>query len=430
VRIRTVSAIVAMLLFATAACSSNSKKAATSTKDQSTAAPSSTQVAASPATTVAQCTGTPVKLFTINTLSTVVAAEKKAVPAGMRAAAEAANKSCEAGVPIQIVACDDKLDPNAGTACGRQAVDEKAAAVVGSSGGFGDLYGPIIAAAGIPEIGTDASGTWQSTNADSFPLFSGTSQYFGHLALLKALGATSVTIAYIDVTGVSSLVGLAKARLQSLGIGVKTTIAIGPTATDYSQFAAQVNNSGADGLSMILGGSQVVQLIKAMVQLGASLDKLHIVTSTASLTPADLAAGGAVFDGVYVVGSTWPVGDSSNAGVAQYLSELKAAGETEPASDEGFAAWAFTHAVAQMLNRAATKDAKGLLAEVEKAKVDMPGIPATDFSQNAVHDDPFLSKLRTFSRQVVISHVVGGKFVRLSGFVDELSVTDMTAALK
>ncbi len=408
-----------VLVIAAAACGSSSKSSSPSGSGSVTTA---AKVA---------CPGTPVKLFSVATLSAGLGTQSPAIAPGMKAAADAANNSCEAGVPIETEVCDDKLDPNVAAACGRQIVQEKAAAVVGTQSPLADSYGPITEAAGIPDIGSNGSSTWATKGTTAFPLFQSISQYYGQLTVFAALDVKSVAIAYIDIPSVVGIIAVAKGRLSDLGVKLAKTVPIPPNATDFSQYAAQVINSGADGLSVVLGGSQVVQLVEAMDQQGTTPKDIAVVAGTVALKPSDIAPTGGKLDGLYGVSATIPVSDTSNAGVAQYLQELKDSGATVAPADDGFQAWAFVHEVAKMLKRATTKDAAGLLAVVKTSTIDSPGLPAVDFTKNAVPEDPVLGKVRLFNRQIAISQVTNNVYVPMSDkFVDQMSVDDIRAVVK
>jgi ABC-type branched-subunit amino acid transport system substrate-binding protein len=358
----------------------------------------------------ASCTGTTVKVMTIATLSGAVGLHKE-IPEATQSAAKAINASCELGVPMEVIACDDKFDPNTASACARQAVSEKVLAVIGDTGQFGQQTIPILRAAKIPTVGFYQNGKEASSSPTSFPFEFGLTLVRGEIDTAASLGATKIAMVYINTPAVQFLVDLAKTQIASLGGKLVASIGVAPTATDLSTAAGQVTSSGAEAVLPILLEGGTLQLLKAMRDQGTDLNKVHYITSGLTATPAVLAKwGAATTEGIYITQGAWPIQDSSNAGIAKMRAELSAAGNDPSAqSDYGVIAWTAMHSVAKLMKGEATIDGASLMAKLNSSPVvTEPTIPSIDFSKPAYPSDPVLSKLRIFANQVIASRIVKG----------------------
>src|SRR5437879_6365744 len=123
--------VVAVLLLAAAACGS-SNTSTTTTAPPSSATTAAGQTGATTTSAAAgPATGAPIKIMTIATLQSPNLAAPQ-VETAVRARVAALNKAGGInGRPIEPEFCNDKFDPNEGSACARKAVDDKVVAVVG-----------------------------------------------------------------------------------------------------------------------------------------------------------------------------------------------------------------------------------------------------------------------------------------------------------
>jgi ABC-type branched-subunit amino acid transport system substrate-binding protein len=312
---------------------------------------------------------------------------------------------------MEVIACDDKFDPNTASACARQAVSEKVLAVIGDTGQFGQQTIPILRAAKIPTVGFYQNGKEASSSPTSFPFEFGLTLVRGEIDTAASLGATKIAMVYINTPAVQFLVDLAKTQIASLGGKLVASIGVAPTATDLSTAAGQVTSSGAEAVLPILLEGGTLQLLKAMRDQGTDLNKVHYITSGLTATPAVLAKwGAATTEGIYITQGAWPIQDSSNAGIAKMRAELSAAGSDPSAqSDYGVIAWTAMHSVAKLMKGEATIDGASLMAKLNSSPViTEPTIPSIDFSKPAYPSDPVLSKLRIFANQVIASRIVKG----------------------
>src|SRR4051812_23210222 len=140
----------------------------------------------------------PIKLFVIAPVATPIQNYPDA-QAGAEAAAAAINKKGGIkGRKIQIGFCNTRSNANQAVACARQAVSEKAVAVVTHISTLTNLEIPILQQAKIPSVGLQTNGNaidW--TNPYSYPLVSGsTGAYLTIPFAMKKLNKKRFVIVY------------------------------------------------------------------------------------------------------------------------------------------------------------------------------------------------------------------------------------------
>lgn len=402
--------------------STDSTSGATTTEAAATTADAPTTAV----TSGAACEGEPVKFMVINNYEGPGQQFPEAAE-GAKAAAAVANSSCALGRPIEILTCDDKFDPNAAAACGREAVAEGVIADIGSISGFGDSWMPPLAEAGIPAVGNVASSQAENTSPLSFPTVSPIAVVNGYVSGAASIGAQKVHIVSLDIPAVSFFIDLAKKQIGAVGMEDAGATLIPPTASDMTQYAAQALGSGADAIVCILGGDQNAPFLRALVQQGADLSELAVLSGATVISPTVVEELGDAAEGSWTVGPAWPVSDTTNTGIQQYLAELEAIGAESAPSDVGVNAWSSMHHVIDVLTGSATIDSATLVAALEAAgPVSRPELASFDFSAPAFPEDPVLSTLRIFSRDYMLSRVVDGELVPMvADFADVAETTTL-----
>jgi ABC-type branched-subunit amino acid transport system substrate-binding protein len=400
----------AALVLAAAACSSSG--------GNPVQAAASAGAGNSPASAQA-CSGTPVKLMTIVPVTSPIQHEPE-IPDSAKAAAEAVTKTCELGRPVQVISCDDMYNANNAAACGREAVADKVLAVVGSTGNFGDSYLPILASAGIPEVGSLTVSNTQNTSKLSFPLQNSVAILIACVNAAKSLGAKSVIIVTVDTSAVSQLVALVNAAIKAVGMKEVAPVLIPPTATDLNEYAANAASSGAGAIIPVLPVPLLTQLLTALNQQAFDFEKTPIIGGGTTVNTVAIRALSAA-EGIYSVGYAWPATDPSNAGVAQYQRELAAAGESNtPLDDNGLLAWSTVNIIAGLLKGSSSPTPATLVAKLSASGlISRPEMAPTDFSKNPFPSSSPLASLRAFTDMAVLTKLEGGKFVPLTnGFVN------------
>jgi len=395
-----IAALLVLALVA-GACGSSSKKSSSGGDTTTTAS-------------AAKPTGAPIKLGVLASL-TGPSAHFTEVPAGAQAAANAINAA--GGVkdpaggpnrPIEIEVCDDAFDPNQAASCARKAVDDKELAMVGNVTPHGDVYAPIMYAAGIPLIGIQANAAAESLNELSFPIQGGSVvNLLTDVAFLAKQGAKKLTLEHIQNAAADFLVVQMKKKAEALGMTVVNDVLIPADAADMTPFAARFTSNGADSAVMVEPPDRVAKIITALNQAGVSLEKFKIA---ALMSPTDLKKLGAAANGFYNVDAAYPVDYTSNPGIKQFTKEYASVKSAPDASVLALQAWVSVHVIAEnLIPKMTTIDSASLVAAMKTVgPIARPEWTPFDWTA-PVEAIPGL-KLRGFSLKLLFSKAENGKF--------------------
>jgi branched-chain amino acid transport system substrate-binding protein len=427
----TLLAVPALLL---AACGSSNKTAATSP-------PASAAPVTTPATTPATTPQTSAPGTSVATASTPVATQAPAAPSGAPVkvmvmgaftglydtsfsfdAAKAAAQSVNAGGgiqghPMEILTCDDKFNPNATLDCARQASDAGVVAIVSGLMLAGD-YVDFAAQKGIPVIPAVGFQSAEFQNAITFPVTAGGAGLAtAAIAEVLAQGVTKISLVYDDSSGVAKPAAeAAAAGLKAQGIEVTNIIPMAIDIADASSILAAAEANNAQGVALLVQGAQAAKFISAADQSGSSL---VIGSYDLSLEPATIKTLGPAADGVIMASSFKQLTTKGDAGVDEFLAELKAYNASLTTDNwsipgVGLGVYAATHLVAQAANKAATLDAAGVLAALPTITNFDIGISAPiDFSKPNTTFIPTFT--RFFNTKYFFNKIQGTILVPLSG---------------
>lgn len=179
--------------------------------------------------------------------------------------------------------CDDRSDPNQAQVCARRLVRDQVIATAGNLTSFGMVEAPILDAAGIPQVGTEALSPEESTLPTSFPLDGGLSeQLTGALVDAHRRGMRSIFVAVFDQpTGVQAD-GAIKQVAKALGLIYAGDVFIPSAATNFGPYIQDAIQSGADVLVPALPSLPTLALLAASNQAGA---KYHVAYPGGELRP-------------------------------------------------------------------------------------------------------------------------------------------------
>ncbi|MCU1480987.1 MAG: hypothetical protein JWQ19_1773 [Subtercola sp.] len=218
-------------------------------------------------------------------------------------AAQAAVKQVNAdgginGTQIELISCDDNGSANGSTACGRQAVQENVAAVVGAFTLFGDNIVPQLEAANIPYILPVAISGKEVSSTVSFPIMASATPIAADLYALKQANScnTIVGAASQNAQSQASYENYEVPVAKNLGL-TTDTVFYPPTTTDFSSVAAQVTAKG-DCVVYQGGAQDTAAIVTAIGQSGVKMTQVAI--STIALPTQTLSQLGTTGDGVLV----------------------------------------------------------------------------------------------------------------------------------
>ena len=159
------------------------------------------------------------------------------------------------GVKAQLDFCNEKNDPNVASACARQMVQDGVVAVVGGVMLSGAVVQPILAAAGIPQIGIYPVSS-QEYNGSNVFLLGGQGAFDWQVATAYA-AHQGVKLSFVGNDNTSSQINKpildAVASQASGGTGFVNTVLLPASVADYSPLVASASQNGATGALVFLG---------------------------------------------------------------------------------------------------------------------------------------------------------------------------------
>jgi ABC-type branched-subunit amino acid transport system substrate-binding protein len=186
----------------------------------------------------------------------------------LEASAEAFNQRGGAnGSCIEVTTCDDGGQVDQAVACVRTIDDAGVVATVNDQGTAGQAdVSAAMATAKIPRVATNVvQEDWADPNA--YPIdASGTGVTFLMPQALIDADATKIGLIRVDLAAASALGPL----LEDAYEGKATFPYIVPVpggTTDFSQFILGADNAGTDGVALVLGEQEAIQIVRAGQQL-------------------------------------------------------------------------------------------------------------------------------------------------------------------
>jgi ABC-type branched-subunit amino acid transport system substrate-binding protein len=266
--------------------------------------------------------------------------------AGVEAAIASINASGGVnGHKLKLDFCDQKFDPNQEINCARQMVKDKVSAVVAPSTFFGTGSVPIIERAGIPEIAAQGlSPTVEFKCSTCYPLGGAYSWFWGaDYALLKA-GATKFAVMGVNNAASKGSSELAVDGLKTAGITSVRTVYADTDATDLSAQATQAISGGVDGVIITTSpqlGPKAIGALRAAGYTG------KIATITDVVSQQAVQGLGSKAEGLYLSSLVSFPNDTANAGVTQFLADMKKYAAGQPTDTLALEAWAATELFAK-----------------------------------------------------------------------------------
>ncbi len=401
-RFRTIrgAALVMGVALAAAACGSSTS---------STTGSTSTTSAGAAASAGSTATGTPITVLTI-TPSGTSGANFPDIPTVLEAFAKVTNAAGGiAGHPLRVESCNDKNDPNTAGTCARQAVNDKAVAVLGSFSQFADSILPILGAAKIPYLAANAISGSEYSDTNSYPLVPGP---IGFAALGTKAGqrCAKTDIVTYDLPAAAGLAPFVAMGLAASKKTVDKTVKVPVTTTDFSSTVS--NAKDADCIISILPEQALNQYLAKATSLGVSQT---IFAPAGGVGSESLTRFKTQLEGSYTV-SSFPIAtDPIWAGLKR---ELAAEGKSDVdlTVPENLNAWVSGVVFAKVAAGLTTFDAASFKAALDKtSNLDTGGFtPPLDFTSPF----PVPALARLFDTSLIGVDIKNGALVQDGTFVD------------
>jgi ABC-type branched-subunit amino acid transport system substrate-binding protein len=308
------------------------------------------------------------------------------------------------GRRITVLRCDTKSDPNQAAACARKAVAEKVVAVIGADTINATPAFPILAKAGIAEIGGIAPDPVQGTLKNSFP-FSGTvTQYVGAPKAIALAGGKKMGVILPQFPGVDQVVGALKQIAPSVGIQVGNVQILPFDTSDFAPAAAAALSGGADSAFVFFPGPNQATALRAVRQFDPSA---ILATLNIYVTPDVVKALGPVADNLNLVAAALPASDTSSPGIRMMNADFAKYARNMPKVDGATVLWASMYALEQVLRHVKTISAASVTAAMNhETKLSTGGIIPP---YNATKRGPVPGFPRVFNPTSVIARLVDGQ---------------------
>jgi ABC-type branched-subunit amino acid transport system substrate-binding protein len=245
------------------------------------------------------------------------------IPAAVEAAVRAINRDGGFnGARADVVVCDTKENPNGAADCGRAFVDEGVVAVVGGFTLQGRALIPILADAGIPNIGMVANNAEDSVSPISFPLDGSLLAFPAQALQLGDTRDKQLYVARADIADAAVVPRFIEAAAATSDVSV-VGVGSAPLGTpDLVPYASAAQSSGATAVSLIFPNTDAVKFILAADQIGYTP---RFTYTEGGLTPDDLEQVGDLVDGMLTPGAFPPVSAAKQfPELVRYKREMRA----------------------------------------------------------------------------------------------------------
>jgi ABC-type branched-subunit amino acid transport system substrate-binding protein len=318
---------------------------------------------------------------------------------------------------LRVIECNANLDANTAGQCAREAVDEGAIAVIGTTLGNPSEESavfPLLEEANIASIGTVGNGPVALSNPISYSITASSIGIFAGMPhQLTSDGASSANLVISDIGPASAaFIGLMQQALaQGEGSETGEPVLVPADATDLAPYVAAATTGDPDGIvSAILGPAQGT-FLREVKQSGFSGKQ---VTESAFLSQDLLDELGDAGDGVLATGFNMPPTAKKVPGIKQYLKDMKAYDADLPLSDLSVQYWLSTYVLEQVVKTLDTVDAASVnTAMGEIDGLDMLGI-TPPLSTTASVDVGLPGVTQVFNPTVTFLRVKNGKLVLAS----------------
>ena len=310
------------------------------------------------------------------------------------------------GRPVQVVYCDDELNPNTADACVRQAAsDPSIVALIGTSVSL--PVDSLIESSGLADIGAFPFIAGNFTDPNLFATNGGAISAGGGQANLMhtVLDKETLSAGVLAYPAAVENVAIQNAVLKSCGgQPVVRTVQVPVTATDVSSYVATMAQN-VDGIITNTTPAQQQQYLLALQHQGS---KVPLTFVDSELTPEAISSLGAAANGTPVV-SYYPPDNVDVAGNRQYLADMAAAGETANLNDNAKASWVAMQLFSYAMKGATTFTRATILARMRNVSGFTAGglTPPLNFSGTA----PDSSYPRLFNLNYYAGEIENGKVV-------------------
>ena len=283
------------------------------------------------------------------------------------------------GHPLKLIQCDSQGDSNTEVQCAQTMVkDHVVATLEDSTFSNPAQVNAILHGAGIPRIGLTSADVSDYSNPDNFDFTGGgIFTLVGMMENLVNKGDKKISVVVPDEPQSTETHLLLDPIATAEGAKVVNYVLVSSASGDYSQYVAQAQQNGSQGMLLALPNAQLVQMAQVINQLNPKID---YTTGIAGFTLTQLKDLGAFAKKVSFVWWTPGIDDTKNfPGLDQPIATLTAnmPGATiNTMTSTSLSSWLAVHAFDEvMTSQPGTPTAASVLAAFKAAKnIPMNGI--------------------------------------------------------
>jgi branched-chain amino acid transport system substrate-binding protein len=323
------------------------------------------------------------------------------------------------GRPLEAKFCDARGTPTAAAACAREAVADKAVAVVGNFTFTGDAVVPILEKANTALFGNCcAISPLELTSPISFPM--GNQPLYGVGLVHKAAEDGCEHIKGVIIEGAEAFEPLMETAAKVEGVEIEKFIKLPGTAQDYSAQVAEATQGGTDCLVMIVSETPYIAWMPAFAQSGS---EATMYGPQGNFDEKAVKGFESVVEGD-VVSDEYP--DISTEGWKTFreaIEKYEADPEQEYNSLGGLGTWSAYEGFKQVVESMSGEiNNETFLKAAETAKINLPGqVPPLDFAKSWGVDGGPKGFERIMNRCGTFSEFKEGKLVPLETEWTDLS---------
>jgi branched-chain amino acid transport system substrate-binding protein len=288
---------------------------ANSAAPEATSAPDTTESAGT--TEAGSPSGEPIVIYQFLPIDTPTLSYPQ-VNDGAQAAVQSINASGGIqGRPLELVLCDDKMDPAIAAACAQEAVDSDAVGAVGSVGVQGPQIFPILEEANFPSLLATSTNPSDTNSPMAFPLNLGSRVFAAQPALYFNLldpDPESAVVVISELPGYEARVAFFEDYSERQGVELLDTVLIPANTADLSPIVSAVGAADPDVIYGSMGATDLVKFWPAMASQGLDIP---MMTTSTGVSADVIAAGGDAADNTYLI-DTYPPVSSDENGVPQF----------------------------------------------------------------------------------------------------------------
>jgi ABC-type branched-subunit amino acid transport system substrate-binding protein len=283
------------------------------------------------------------------------------------------------GHPLKLIQCDSQGDANIEVQCAQTMVQDHVVATLEDSTFSNPAQvNSILEAAGIPRIGLTKADVTDYSNPDNFDFTGG-----GILSLVGIMddlinkGDKKLSVVVPDEPQSAQTHLLLDPIAKAEGATVVNYVLVSSASGDYSQYVAQAEQNGSQGMVLALANAQLVQMAQVINQLSPTID---YATGIAGFTLTQLKGLGTFAKKASFVWWTPGIDDVKNfPGLQQPIDTLTAnmqGATVDNMTSTSLGSWLAVHAFDEVMkSQTGTVTAASVLAAFNAAKdIPMNGI--------------------------------------------------------